>query len=158
MNLRVFGVDPGQKKSGWCYLTTSGVLDFGHDWNRVVIEKLLYSKPEILGYEWVKSYGLVVGEDIFRTAYMCGRLRQGHSGKFHEPTRPDIVKYFTGRTTHKKPVVREVLKKRFEGNNHLIKGITNHAWDALAICIYIGESIYGIDQAYWSSDRLRNPF
>jgi len=128
---------------------------FGHDWNRIVIEKLHECKPEVLGYEWIQSYGLAVGEDVFRTAYMCGRLREAFGGGFHEPTRPQIVRHFTGRSTHKKPVVRQVLRERFEGNNDMLKGITNHAWDALAVCLFLLETIY---EESWSSDRLRNPF
>jgi len=85
--MRIFGVDPGTKKSGWCYINTDWAsVTFGHDWNRVVIDKLHDCAPEVLGYEWLQNYGGVVGEDVFRTCYMCGRLREAHVGdKFHEP-------------------------------------------------------------------------
>jgi len=154
--MKVFGSDPGQKKSGWCSLDvddTFGVIDisFGHDWNRVVIDMLKENPPDVLGYEWVRSYGRAVGQDVFRTAYMCGRLRQAFDGPFHEPDRPEIIRHFTGRTTHKKPVVRKVLKERFGSDtNNRLKGITNHAWDALAVCIYVYEVFYGYHETSWS--------
>lgn len=149
--LRIFGVDPGTKKSGWCYmhLDEDGVtrLEFGHCWNRIVIEELIQfnslRSELVLGYEWLRNYSGVVGEDVFRTCYMCGRLRGEYRGdKFHEPTRPEIIKHFTGRTNLPKSEVRKVLLSRFGGENAkkkggLLQGITNHAWDALAVCVYL---------------------
>jgi len=120
--LRIFGVDPGTKKSGWCYINLECDIEikFGHDWNRIVIEELRQfnslRSELVLGYEWLQNYGGVVGEDVFRTCYMCGRLREAHVGdKFHEPTRPTIIKHFTGRTNLKKNEVRKVLLSRFGG-------------------------------------------
>jgi hypothetical protein len=160
--MKIFGVDPGPKKSGWCYLdTTDGIkISFGHDWNGAVITRLLELSPAVLGYEWIQNYGGVVGEDVFRTCYMCGRLREAFKALyFHEPTRPQIIKHFTGRTNLPKPEVRRVLRSRFEGHNaELLRGITNHAWDALAVCIYLYEDVYGYDKTYWGINRLRDPF
>ena len=161
--MKVFGVDPGTKKSGWCYLELdpdNGVIEirFGHDLNRLVLGYMKESikSSDVLGYEWLRSYGRAVGEDVFRTCYMCGRLREAHGGNFHEPTRPDVIKHFTGRTNLPKPEVRKVLLSRFGGENAkkkggILHGITNHAWDALAICVYLCEDIYGYDREYWDS-------
>ena len=162
----IFGVDPGTKKSGWCWMDLDkdfGVqaIAFGHDLNRTVIGTMVNlgkDKGELVtGYEFVKSYGRAVGEDVFRTAYMCGRVREACEsfGPFHEPVRPEIVRHFTGRTNLPKPEVRKVLLSRFGGENAknktgLLHGITNHAWDALAVCMYLCESVYGYDEAYWS--------
>jgi len=151
--MRILGVDPGQKKSGWCSISAGEdclqEISFGHDWNAEVIEILNKFQPEVVGYEWVQSYGRAVGEDVFRTAYMCGRVRQAHNSCFCEPTRPEVIKHFTGRSNLPKPEVRKVLKERFEGNTDAIKGITNHAWDALAVCVYVLETEYGYSKDYW---------
>jgi hypothetical protein len=169
--MRIFGVDPGTKKSGWCYLEVDpnfGVteLAFGHDLNRRVVGAgaMFGSKgPDnmVTGYEWVRNYGGVVGEDVFRTAYMCGRVREvcDKYGVFHEPTRPEIIKHFTGRTNLPKPEVRKVLLNRFGGDNAKKKGgplhgITNHAWDALAVCVYLCEEVYGYGKEDWCPHGL----
>jgi len=156
--MKVFGADPGQKKSGWCAMdadSTFGIqsISFGHEWNSLTLGKLITDPPDALGYEWVKSYGRAVGEDVFRTAYMCGRLRQAFTGVFYEPTRPEIIQHFTGRSNLKKVAVREVLKARFgANNNNYLKGITNHAWDALAVCIYVYEVFYEYPKTCWRID------
>ncbi len=163
--MKIFGVDPGTKKSGWCYINIHKVeglkeINFGHDFNSLVIEQgKQYSPSLIIGYEWVKNYGRVVGEDVFRTAYMCGRVREALSlnANFFEPTRPCIIKHFTGRTNLPKSEVRKVLLDRFGGPDAKKAGgplhkISNHAWDAMAVCLYIKEYIYGIDKKIWSSN------
>ena len=131
-------------------------LRFGHGWNREVITQLKDEDPHVLGYEWVKSYGRAVGEDVFRTAYMCGRVREAAPllDKFYEPVRPEIIRHFTGRTNLPKPEVRKVLLSRFGGDTAkkkggVLHGISNHAWDALAVCIYLCEKEYGFSKDYW---------
>ena len=165
--MRIFGVDPGPKQSGWCYMDLGSdwvsELKFGHSWNRVMLtHQSQFGESQgsamTLAYEWVKNYGRVVGEDVLRTAYTCGRIRElgSQGGEYHEVTRPDVIKHFTGRTNLPKSEVRKELLDRFGGaeskkKGGILAGISNHAWDALAVCIYVCEDIYDYAENYWRS-------
>ena len=43
-------------------------------------------------------------------------------------------------------IVRSGLAKKKGG---VLKGITNHAWDALAVCVYICETVYDYNKDDW---------
>lgn len=141
-------------------------IKFGHHWNRIMLTHQaqfgeLDDSEMVIGYEWVKNYGRVVGEDVLRTAYTCGRVRElgSHGGDYHEVTRPEVIRHFTGRTNLPKSEVRKVLLDRFGGETAkkkggLLHGITNHAWDALAVCIYLCENVYDYDKNYWGNQCI----
>jgi len=156
------GVDPGPRKSGAAIVDVDfGLIWMAHDSNKEIIKTIkpyLEQGNAVLGYEWVQNYGRVVGETVMRTAHTCGRLFELAHDKnnfIHEPTRPKIVRHFTGKTNSKKPEVRDKILERFGGEDSKKKGgalygISNHKWDALAVCIYLGETIYDIDRLFWT--------
>lgn len=168
--MRIFGVDPGPKSSGWCYLNIEDnyitEIEFGHNLNRIMLTKQVELGDSdvsemVIGYEWVKNYGRVVGEDVLRTAYTCGRVRANGQtyGRFYEPTRPTIIKHFTGRSNLPKSQVRKALLDRFgddrvKSKGGILHGITNHAWDALAVCMYLCEEEYNYGKEYWRSSCI----
>lgn len=158
----IIGVDPGTTSSGLAIISLGEEdwVEFFHLPNALVMTKLTglaQFRDMVVGYEWLQSYGMAVGESVFRTCHMCGRLK--HFADVHgftviERTRPQIVKYFTGRSNLKKAAVRSTLLDRFGGNmakqkGGVLYGISNHMWDALAICVYIYEENYAIKQEQW---------
>lgn len=160
----LYGIDPGTTKSGVARVEYgvghTPCIGFWHESNNAVLQRVWNdSSLNVLNisYEWVQSYGRVIGEEVLRTAYMCGRLREvAHLNGYdtHEPTRPQIIRYFTGQTNVKKAHVRQALLDRFGGSmakrkGQVLYGISNHMWDALAICIYVAEDIYDVEQKIW---------
>jgi len=102
--MKIIGCDPGETSSGLCVLDVDlakpiVLLD---DLNEVVITVARLAcedKEYVIGYEWVQNYGRVVGESVMRTCHMCGRLYSEaakNNTTLHEPTRPQIVRHFTG--------------------------------------------------------------
>jgi len=158
----IIGVDPGTRESGLAIVDFERrTIEMHHMLNGDVLHRIdaeaFLKSDVVVGYEWVQCYGGVVGQDVFRTAFMCGRVHEMATPRCgtYEPTRPMVVKHFTGRSNHKKPVVREKILERFGGKDARKKGgplygVSNHKWDALAICMFIGETIYDIEKTIWN--------
>jgi Holliday junction resolvasome RuvABC endonuclease subunit len=164
----VYGIDPGTTHSGLGRIEMGEDVEhpsvfFCYDHNNVIMQKLWeesHFHDFIVGYEWVQNYGRVIGEEVLRTAYMCGRMRElvhVRSFEFHEPTRPQIVNHFTGVTNAKKPHVRQAILDRFGGSiakkkGNVLNGISNHMWDGLAICMFIMEGTKNVNEEQWRKE------
>jgi Holliday junction resolvasome RuvABC endonuclease subunit len=162
--MKIIGVDPGTKSSGLCVLDIeearpTELLDAD---NNMILSRVIRAcrwQDTVVAYEWVQNYGRVVGEEVLRTAHMCGRIyaEAWESKTIHEPTRPMIVRHFTGQQNAPKPHVRQAILDRFGGKEakkkgNKLYGVSNHKWDALAVCIYIAETIYDIEENYWQTE------
>ena len=147
----ITGIDPGTKQSAIVTLTLDGTvmrsISYNLTENERVEDILRWDKADVMVYEWIQNYGRVVGEEVLRTAYWCGRFASAaeNSGMLVEfTTRPKIVRHFTGQTNVKKAHVRQAILDRFGGSSakrkgNILHGISNHLWDALAVAMFMLE-------------------
>lgn len=143
----VYGIDPGTTSSAIVGIDEFYDIVLHDHLNNLEMEALLaeLSNPtDILSIEWVQSYGMAVGQDVFLTCRAVGRFEK--SWKFQENVylyaRPAILSYITGgvRVKGKKAdsQVRQSLMLRFGGTKkgEPLHGISKHKWSAVAVGIY----------------------
>ena len=79
--MRVFAIDPGNKKSAYCVIDADTLrpLDFGKIGNEELLEyiqRFRFEKGDHSAVEMVASYGMSVGAEVFETVYWIGRFCQ----------------------------------------------------------------------------------
>ena len=124
--MKVFAIDPGPTKSGWCLIEDGAPTDWGwsknlnlgasvrkfveydkNPWSHVVIED-------------VGNYGMAVGRDTFETVKWIGRF-----DPFNVATmipRPTIKTHLCGVASAKDSNVRQALIDRFGGDEVAVGG------------------------------------
>lgn len=157
--MRIAGIDPGPVKSALSIIEDNKpVLNV---WlpNDEILDYIRWEEYDAIGYEWVACYGRTVGEEVFRTAHMCGRIAEvkDPSAILYEQTRPDIILHLCGATNLPKSATRQALIDRWGGKEKTRKGqplykIVKHMWDSLAVCVHVAEINYARPRTYWSSD------
>lgn len=146
---RILGVDPGTYKSGYCLFDFDNmrIHEMGHLDNECV---LVYIREcmakKMVDYVVVESIVLrfKVGGSVYETCKMIGRIQEvafSFGVPFEEVPRTDINDYFTGNTNCTKGDVNAELRKKFgeKGtikNPGILYGVTAHAWDAVALCVW----------------------
>ncbi len=150
----VIGIDPGTTQSGWVMLSPAGKVEVaGVMPNHEVID-LLGRAPRERGFavaiEWISSYGMAVGREVFETCRWVGRMQQA----WHEPeavtliTRAEVKLQLCRSARAKDPNVRQALIDLFQptgggtcpqiGTSKKrgpLYGVHSHAWSALAVAV-----------------------
>jgi hypothetical protein len=91
--------------------------------------------------EQVQSYGMAVGQEVFRTVHWAGRFEEAcHPIRVGHLTRPVIKAHLCHTAKAKDANVRQVLIDRFGGSEATRKGgvlygIHRDVWAALAILV-----------------------
>lgn len=167
MSVLVLGIDPGPKATGWVLYDGERVLagepdadnqrllDFSPYWHAGVEQLNRADVGEAVlachvGIEWITSYGMAVGADVFETCWWAGRLAQ-HIGGLSTPveriTRRDIKLHLCGSARAKDANVRQALIDRFGGVQGKaaavgtkrapgpLYGTRSHMWAALAVAV-----------------------
>ena len=107
--------------------------------------------PELpLVIEWVESFGMPVGKDIFETVAWIGRFEQAFQGETHRVTRREVKLHLCNSARAKDPHVRQALIDKFgPGRKEAIGtkkapgplyGIKTHLWSALAVAVTFAET------------------
>lgn len=161
----IYGIDPGTYKSAIVKLEMDGQEILSNDMkvvtNRDVENILLWEPGDKMIYEWVQNYGRVVGQEVLKTCYWCGRFAAQSENAGMEvlsAKRPEVVRHFTGQTNVPKPHVRQAVLDRFGGTKAkrkggVLYGVSNHTWDALALIIYILEEKNVCNPERWTKGR-----
>lgn len=148
----ILGIDPGNEKSGWVLLDSSGVCDSGVEVNSEICYWLSGAHVEagFLAIERIQGYGMAVGREVFETCEWVGRFAQTWNG--HVPPlliyRREVKLYLCGSVAAKDANVRQALIDRFpavgggktpqigtKAQPGPLYGISSHAWSALAVAI-----------------------
>ena len=102
--------------------------------------------------EWIESYGMAVGKDIFETVYWIGRFREAwlYGDTFHRVTRRDVKLHLCNSMRAKDKNIRVALIDRFGGSKRKavglkktpgpLYGIKTHLWSALAVAVTFAET------------------
>lgn len=151
----VIGIDPGTTHSGWVVLSQRGTVEVAAASmpNHEVVD-LLGRSPRERGYliaiEWMSSFGMAVGGEVFETCRWIGRMQQA----WHEPeavaliSRVEVKLQLCGTARAKDPNVRRALIDLYEPSGGgpcpqigtarkrgPLYGVHMHAWSALAVAV-----------------------
>lgn len=157
--MRILALDPGHTETAWLIYDSEQTLpvDFGYDKNEEVLRRIsqeasnlpIFSDIDVLVIEWISSYGMQVGQEIFRTCLWVGRFIERWPGKHELIIRPDIKIYLCNNRSAKDKFVREALIFKFgnsaeEAIGKRLKpgplyGIAGDVWSALAAAVTYAE-------------------
>ena len=153
--MRILALDPGTELTGWCLIDDNGIPEaFGRSHN----ENALHNLPFCFGYEadelvieTVASYGMPVGEEVFRTVWWCGRFAERWSKtRGMLPTeirRKEIAQHLCQSNRASDANIRAALIDLYGGEGGKEKaigrkatpgplyGFSKDAWAALAVAV-----------------------
>jgi len=149
----VFAIDPGPTHSAWVSFDLAEEIPraFGYQENHDVLKELderaTKSKTRrVLAVEWIESFGMPVGQEVFQTCAWIGRFEQAcyHWFPRYLVTRGQVKLEICKDTRAKDANIRAALidlyggkqkaigTKRDPGPLYSIKG---HLWSALAVAV-----------------------
>jgi hypothetical protein len=90
-----------------------------------------------IAIEWIESYGMAVGQDVFRTVFQIGRMQQ-QLGAVRLIPRRDVKLTLCGSARAKDTNIRQALIDAIgpvgtKKNPGPLYGVTGHYWAALAV-------------------------
>ena len=121
----IIGIDPGPKESGYIEYDTelNDIYVPGVRPNEEIesVLQLRYAKTT-LAIEMVASYGMAVGESVFRTCVQIGRFEKCCSMPFAEVYRSDVKLTLCGNKRAKQTNIVHCLTDMFGGKDKAIGG------------------------------------
>jgi len=135
----VIGIDPGPREFAWVLWNGSRVLDCGDATNCQPGEP--FFTPSV-GYpvaiEWIESFGMAVGREVFETVFSIGRMAAMKDVRL--VPRRDVKLHICRSAKAKDGNIRQALIDRFGpvGTKKApgpLFGISNHRWAALAVAV-----------------------
>lgn len=154
----ILAIDPGTTKSGWCLYQDEVVLRSGVDDNEKVRAMLLNARNAgwMLAIEWIESFGMAVGKDVFITVRWIGRFMectQNPDAVMLIP-RKEVKMLLCGSMKAKDANIRQALLDRFPASGGgktpqvgtksapgPLYGVSSHAWSALAVAVAAQERL-----------------
>lgn len=152
----IVAVDPGPEQSGYCIWQQGRILECGVLPNCELSMAVYRDRfPEsMLAMEWIESFGLAVGREVFETVYFCGKLAHSWGGKVLRVPRRACKIYLCGTMQAKDANIRQALldkigpkgTKANPGPTYLVR---SHSWSALAVGVTAeaflqGETLNGV--------------
>ena len=146
--LPILAIDPGPEKSGWAWLG-SDHTEGGIDWNCDVERMLIEGRGRFhLAIEWVESFGMPVGKDVFETVRQIGRFECVWGGNWMRVPRKDVKRHICGSMKAKDANIRQALLDMYPatGGGKIpqigtkqkpgpLYGFRTHMWAALAVAV-----------------------
>lgn len=146
--MKLLAVDPGNVESGYVILQTVPksfkILNFGNVPNHELLTLVKNNQQQIdIGLiERIQSYNQVVGETVFDTCRMIGKLEVrllDNKIKTALIYRKSVISHHLGSVSVKNPdsKLRKHLIDKYKTES---KGLTSHSWQALALATMYLES------------------
>lgn len=170
--MKVLAIDPGTTESAWCLLDDDGSpIRFGKAKNQALLDMLRMNAfggmAEACVQEMVASYGMAVGQDVYRTVWWAGRFAEAWAQhEDHSPPielfRKEIVVHLCGSARAKDKNVRAALIDRFgkeggqsaaigrKANPGPLYGVSADVWSALAIGITAQDRMRPVSNSEWN--------
>jgi hypothetical protein len=134
----VIGIDPGPRESAFVVWDGERVVSCGDMRNRDLALHL-DSASSTIACEWVESFGMAVGREVFETVFAVGVLSE-HAKPFRLVPRRDVKLHLCASPRAKDGNIRQALIDRFgevgtKRNPGPLFGISQHRWAALAVAV-----------------------
>ena len=125
----ILAIDPGPEKSAWllygdgtehcvdgCHdeLNTDLLLILGNPALKFGPHKTRWSETHLV-IEWIQSYGMPVGKEVFETCFWCGRFAEAWEGSHFLMPRGDVKLYLCHSSRAKDSNVTQALRDLFGG-------------------------------------------
>ena len=148
MSVRILAIDPGPARSAWLLLEGGKPRGFDISENRELLRLLRRDAQEVSAdvvvIEWIESYGMAVGREVFETVHWSGRFTEAAGLRpVVQLPRRSVKLELCGSSKAKDANVRAALIDRFGGSTAVgrkatpgpLYGIANDVWSALAIAV-----------------------
>jgi len=150
-SVTITAIDPGPRQSAIVEYDGERVVSGWIADNADMLAALRRSIGRELAIEWIESYGMAVGRDVFETCYWVGRFVEAWSaagGNVTRIARRDVKLNLCGSARAKDPNVRQALIDRFPptGGGKVpqvgtkaqpgpLHDVRTHLWSALAVAV-----------------------
>ena len=146
----IIGIDPGPVESAYVELLDGAITDHGKVNNGVLLrfaqtwDSIHKPGTVVFAVEFLQSYGMPVGKEVFETAYLIGRIQQCAIDRKIEVLpvyRKQVVLHHCGSPRAKDANIRQAMLDRWgpQGTKKTpgpTYGIKADVWSALAIASY----------------------
>lgn len=142
------GIDPGPREFAWVLWDGSRVVRCGDYPNGEGLPVLALGVGDRvdhgmqLAIEWIESFGMAVGREVFETVFSIGAMATAAAGvcPVRLVPRRDVKLHLCASPRAKDGNIRQALIDRFgvvgtKKNPGPLFGISNHRWAALAVAV-----------------------
>lgn len=138
MTRPVCGIDPGPREFAYVVWDGERVRACGDASNLTPGHLLLHSTGASVAIEWIESFGMAVGREVFETVFSIGRMAMLTDVRL--VPRRDVKLHLCGSPRAKDGNIRQALIDRFGpvGTKKApgpLWGISKHRWAALAVAV-----------------------
>lgn len=148
--MRILAIDPGTTKSAYVvfdtYANTVSKLK-GINKNQELLSDLNNCfQADLMAIEFIQSYGMPVGREVFETIYWSGKFALVAEQKgvpVKRVGRQKVKSFVTGIPRAKDKDVRQALMLIYGGSKkgEPLEGVKKDIWAALAVAHYVKEAI-----------------
>lgn len=155
--MTVLAIDPGSEQSAWVLWDGERVQSHGREDNWTVRSRLTHgdwlfnpvrtARPDWIALEWIASYGMPVGAEVFDTARWVGHFESialNNEIRCSLEFRRSVKLHLCGQARAKDANIRQALIDRFGGKEKAIGrkanpgplfGLKADEWQALALAV-----------------------
>lgn len=135
---RIIGIDPGPRESAFVVWDGERVVSSG-DLPNQELATYLDSACSPIACEWIESFGMAVGREVFETVFAVGMFSQ-HVDRLRLVPRRDVKLHLCQSPRARDGNIRQALIDRFgevgsKKNPGPLFGISQHRWAALAVAV-----------------------
>jgi len=158
----ILGIDPGPKEHAfvWWDWQEKRVVELQTRPSFEVLysstQRSLLANVQDIACEWIESYGMAVGQEVFRTVAGIGWLAGTIGREVRMVPRKAVKMHLCNSMRAKDANIRQALIDRF-GSQGTKKspgplfGVSSHYWAALAVAVYAAETP-AKDEEFWIED------
>lgn len=146
--MTLLALDPGTTETGFCVFDAGRIRDSGVLENGQALKFLRTALFDHLAIEWIESFGMPVGREVFETVRWIGRFQQawGDPDAVLFVPRREVKLALCGSARAKDANVRQALLDRLgpQGTKKApgpTYGVKSHAWSALAVAVVAQERL-----------------
>jgi len=146
----IFAIDPGPKQSAWILYDGNSVRDCDIEPNDSLLARITTASADAFAIEWIESFGMAVGKDVFETVYWIGRFDEvvrPHKAMARVPRREvklSLCNSVRAKDTNIRQAMIDIFPATGGGKTPQVGtksqpgplyGVKSHIWSALAVAV-----------------------